>query len=368
LTLGHRPALDGLRGAAVLLVIAFHVFGLALPGGFVGVDLFLVLSGFLITTLLLREREATGRISLARFYGRRALRLMPAVLLLLAACAGFVLLFPGSPLSEPFTRGIATTVEYASNWYAPHADLGYLRHTWSLSLEEQFYLLWPLLLMVALAVGGRGAALVACIAGIGASIEVRVLLELHGGVPWDRLYMGLDTRADTLLIGCGLALLMDLGLLARLPRRALVLSGTAGALGLGLVSLLLSNWSDLNTVGYTGVAVCSAALLAAVVTHPSALLGRLFALRPLVSAGRISYGLYLWHYPMLGVLTVSLPLGSIPRPLLFVVVLGAAWAIAGLSYTFVERPCLAIKLRLSPRLPEMQPHVLGEPLPAEAAA
>jgi peptidoglycan/LPS O-acetylase OafA/YrhL len=343
--LGYLPALDGIRGLAVLAVIVFHGWVVALPGGYVGVDVFFVLSGFLITSLLLRERSTTGSISLPRFYGRRALRLMPPLVPVLIACAMWACLVPAAPQAADTLRGVWATMAYASSWlYANRIALGWLSHTWSLSVEEQFYLVWPLLLAVLLLRGNRRLALAACVLGVGAVLEERTVMFLHG-VPWQRMYCGFDTRADALLIGSGLALAADLGLVQRANRWVARAVAVAGIGVLVWAAARATDPGSLAGPGFTGIDLAAAALIAAAAVRPSRLLARLLEARPLTGVGRISYAMYLWHLPMYGFL-----LGAgvdPPGPLMLLLVLGMTWAAAAFSYELIELPCAELRRRLT---------------------
>src|SRR5690242_13711592 len=202
----YRPALDGLRGLAVTAVVLFHGGVAALSGGFLGVDSFFVLSGFLITSLLLAEHDRDGRIRLVAFWGRRARRLLPALLLMIAAVtvAGRWLLDPDD---QRLLRGDAlAALGYVANWRMIYRGADYftqtaapsiLQHTWSLGIEEQFYLVWPLLFVVV----RRKMGLL--LAGVAASALAAALLYRPDDV--NRAYFGTDTRAQALLMGCALA-------------------------------------------------------------------------------------------------------------------------------------------------------------------
>ncbi len=252
--LAHMPALDGLRGVAVAAVLAFHTghFG----GGFLGVDLFFVLSGFLITALLVQERRASGTIDLRRFWARRARRLLPALLVVLVAVLGYaaVLAVPGELAG--IRDDVLATLGYVANWehvagaggdVSPFAVLSPLEHTWSLAIEEQFYLLWPLVVtaVLALAAGSR-RWLLAVVAGLGAA-SAGAMAALHdpGGDP-ARAYFGTDTRALSILAGAGLALVM----IRRVPPRswpgrvALEAGGLAGAAALAAAWTVASPGDD----------------------------------------------------------------------------------------------------------------------------
>ncbi|HEX6471462.1 MAG TPA: acyltransferase [Streptosporangiaceae bacterium] len=310
------PAVDGLRAIAVCAVMCFH-FGLGMSGGFLGVDLFFVISGYVITRLLLIEWHRTGTISWGRFWVRRARRLLPAVLVVLVAVQ--LWLRAGAPPELRTTTNAQTlaALGYVSNWYAIVANVGYwgapidatpLTHLWSLAVEEQFYLGWPLLLIAVLAVSGSRRALGA-VAGLGAVASyVMVTAFFHAGGP-DRAYMGTDTRAGALLLGA----LCALGLTRRAPgqdgswdRGLPPRLRTAAGVGLVLAATSLAVlWTTVGVhapavyEGGLAVAGVSGALVVAhVVAAPRSMAARLVGARPVVAIGRISYSLYLWHWPV----------------------------------------------------------------------
>jgi len=246
---GHVAALDGMRGIAVLLVMLTHArYGAPyLQGGSIGVDIFFVLSGFLITYLLVREHDRHGhRISLWKFYARRALRLGPALVLLLIVLALGGCLFFDPETARSNLIDVAITVVYAVNW-ARAFDIPpkLLRHAWSLSIEEQFYLLWPLILIVMLrAISSRQRIATVILLGAVVSYLWRVALALQGASV-QRLFNGLDTRADSLLVGCALGLVLGSNLIREEIRPVIAaklklvapLTSTAIA-----VTVLFSNW------------------------------------------------------------------------------------------------------------------------------
>jgi peptidoglycan/LPS O-acetylase OafA/YrhL len=353
--LGKVPALDGVRGLAVLVVVLFHGWTGLVPGGWVGVDVFFVLSGFLITRILVEERSATGRIRLSRFYGRRALRLLPALLVLLIACSAFTLASPMSKLGQGTPHAVLATLGYYSNFlFANQDNMGLLTHTWSLSVEEQFYLIWPALLMALLLSRRNWVALAACGAGI---IEVNMwrLVLVQGHAEVTRIYSGFDTRADALLMGCALALAMELGLLDRLPRRSLEIAALVGATCIGLVAFRGPAWIAFERGGYTLVALAAAAVIALVAVRSSTVAHRIFEVRWLVVVGQRSYGLYLWHFPVQVILFPPAHAAGLvpswvawPEVAQTALVLAISWTLASLSWVLVERPCLGLKERLSP--------------------
>src|SRR5205823_6453336 len=213
--LGYRPYLDGLRGIFVLLVLMLHADVPFTRGGYIGVDGFFVLSGFLITALLVQEWGRTEKIDLIAFYRRRILRLFPALLALLIACALFTLFYTTGAAAEDNWRGILSALVYVGNWTRIgylgnwHHGLGMLDHTWSLAVEEQFYLTWPLLLafMLSRRFAVRRIFAIA-VSLLFASALLKVVLMYSEG-PITRIGIGTDTRADALLAGCVVALLLS---------------------------------------------------------------------------------------------------------------------------------------------------------------
>jgi len=309
-TLAYRPELDGIRAVAILLVLAQHI---NLPqstlAGLVGVNLFFVLSGYLITSLLLREQDSTGRIDLRNFYERRIRRLIPALVAVLIATG--VLMAALGKLGEYIPQAVVSFFYVSDFAKAFHYDLGYVGHTWSLALEEQFYLLWPALLIFA---PRRFLAPVA-IAGIVVSVVLQFLL-----VPGDVLaHFRPDVRADAVLWGCLIALVPAL---TRVPRWLAV----AGLVGVLIVSFSPFPWPH-------AIAVSSA--LSAVVVAGAASLAPLLSLRPLVRIGQISYGMYLWHAIPAGLLMDETATGNI---LAMVAVVASTIAISFASERWIEKP------------------------------
>jgi peptidoglycan/LPS O-acetylase OafA/YrhL len=343
--LGRQPALDGLRGIAILLVVLHHAAQWP-SGGFLGVDLFFVLSGFLITTLLLEESAVTGRISLRRFYARRALRLLPALAVMLA---GFIVVSVAVG-DNPFivlkraALGVSYTANIAAAWW-PDSQRPPLRHLWSLAMEEQFYLVWPVALLGITRFARTQLRLVLCLAIAGLWLETVVLVATdHVG---NRIYMGPDTRAIPLLVGCLLASVVAVAPL-RIPRLTAALAILAA---LYLALFLHSDRPDALILGIPLFAVATAVLIAAGITIPR--LESALSWWPLVQLGAISYALYLWH--PLTLLAVGSPAGhpaGIARPVLGVL---AAIGIAAASRILVERPFLRLKRRLRHDEPTPQP-------------
>lgn len=345
--LTHLNSLDGLRGLAILAVMLNNAR--YLRGGFLGVDIFFVLSGFLITALLLQERRRTGTIRLGAFYARRALRLLPALFTLLAA----VLLTPGLfYLAAPPWKDVTIAAFYATNWVNALSlrNMAILEHTWSLTVEEQFYVLWPPLVLALLALRVRRRWILSMVLlGIVGSTGLRLLLW-DGPASIKRLYYGLDTRFDALLIGGLVALLVSWDLIPRTGKAVSAIRVVAGASAPALVLLLVTADRE-SRMTYHGLSTLACATVAAVLLHvvycPSRFRRLVLENAPMVWIGRISYGLYLWHDPLfLDLLnsTRMARLGLSGLPALAVRFI-AAFAAASLSFYLIERPFLRIKRR-----------------------
>jgi peptidoglycan/LPS O-acetylase OafA/YrhL len=302
--LAYEPSFDGIRGIAVLAVMGTHFNAPGIVnGGLVGVTLFFVLSGYLITNLLLTERGSTGEVDLTSFYRRRVARLFPALALLLVA-VGAILVIEGR--TAVAIVSVMTSALYVSNLAVANGIvLGPLEHTWSLAIEEQFYLLWPVILIAGMR---RPRVLIAALViGIATSAELRLGPITDVGRFW-WVYHSTVTRADALLVGC---------LLALVPFKPSQLTTIVSAACLVVLVTLPLDQPTFLTLLLLPAAIASGLLI---VSRP-----RLLGVAPLVAIGRISYGLYLWHFP----LAMMLP----------------AWAaflgtfvLAALSYRFVEMP------------------------------
>jgi peptidoglycan/LPS O-acetylase OafA/YrhL len=345
---GYQPALDGLRAVAVGSVVCYHL-GLGWAGGgFLGVDTFFVLSGYLITSLLLIEWAATGAIDFAAFWVRRARRLLPALLLVLAAIAVYAALaIPGDELGKLRGDGLATLF-YGANWRLVFSGESYFdlfsqaspfRHAWSLAIEEQFYIVWPLVTFACLRVA-RGRHWVlggVCVAGAGASILAMSALYEPGGDP-SRAYYGTDTRAHGLLIGVSLAILLSSWVprdaVARASVRALALAGAAYMLVAFVVISDTDSW--MYRGGYAVFHVAVAVVIAAVIQPGDFVLGRILSTRVFVWIGRISYGLYLWHWPVIVVMTPRRT--GLDGSVLNLTRIAVTLTAATLSFYLVEQP------------------------------
>ncbi|MBK5305088.1 MAG: acyltransferase [Frankiaceae bacterium] len=356
--LGHSPALDGLRGLALVLVLVYHFTGVAgpLPGGWSGVDVFFVLSGFLITALILDERKVHGRVSIGRFYARRALRLLPALLAMLAVWCLLLLVFHdqhwfgavpngdksgGSVDVLPALGHVALVLTYGINWvhaiFQGHAPLG---HLWSLAVEEQFYLVWPLLLLFFLKLPSARRVWPVLVLAIASAALPWFLYD--GGAGKNRIYFGTDTRAVGLLLGAAAALIWhrrrSRGLAARLPG----VRAWAGVLFVSGVAVYLANMPAKFIVAPTLLGLAVAQIVPYLVDHPTSVLARPLSWRPLTWVGKRSYALYLWHYLW--------ATWTHPLPVAYGMPIGVAGALlcTVLSWRFVEAPALRYAVRFKP--------------------
>ncbi len=308
----HLPALDGLRGLAVLGVLAFHDD--RLRGGYLGVDLFFVLSGFLITSLLLAEWNATQRIDLAAFWLRRARRLFPALLALVPAVALYaVVLAEATELRRIRWDGFAT-LAYVANWRAIFNGADYwalfsapspFEHTWSLAIEEQFYVFWPILVALVLRVSPpqRKGLLGLCVALALASAGAMGLMASPERL--SRVYMGTDTRGTSILLGAALAcVLTGFPQFSARRVRQLDVAGLVALLVLSAAWLRLDGQSLwLYRGGFWATELCVLVLILCATQVRTSQLAKLFSVAPLRWAGLISYGLYLWHWPLYVILS-----------------------------------------------------------------
>ena len=346
--LPYMPGIDGLRAFAVGTVVLYHAGTSWIPGGFLGVDVFLVISGYLITSLLLAEMQATGRIDLMRFWIARARRLLPAVILMIVVVLGVMAILHPSEVGN--LRGaVVASLFYVTNWYqiavhqsyfAQFARPSVFQHLWSLAVEEQFYLLWPPIMAVAIAAFGKRRVVYGVIAGTILSALLAAILFSPGHDP-SRIYYGTDTRAAGLLIGVLLAFAWPAARLAPVRnRQATLMLDAAGVAALVFLLYLMTIIGELSAGLYRGgfllVAVVTAVLLA-VVAHPSSRLGKVFALAPLVWIGKRSYGIYLWHWPVLQLTRAhqDVPFGG---PVLLMLQVALTIGLAEVSYHFVEVP------------------------------
>jgi peptidoglycan/LPS O-acetylase OafA/YrhL len=342
------PGLDGLRALAVVTVVLYHLGSGILPGGFIGVDVFFVISGYLITAVLVRERDAHGRIRLGRFWMRRARRLLPALGLVVVVSASAALLIGGNPLVH-LGRQVFGAATFSSNWLSIAAAQNYFdettpelfRNLWSLAVEEQFYLAWPLVILLVLAVRSRPAR-VLIVLGIAVASAAAMTVLAAAGDP-TRVYYGSDTHSFGLAIGAALAILHRdwPASSAALARRVLPGISALSIVGIIAIALGLSEGAPLTEHGGLAlVAVLAALAIAGAVISPTSPVSVALDWHPLRWIGERSYGLYLWHWPVWVLVTAALPplSPSAGGWLIAAIALAITVAAALMSYRFVEQP------------------------------
>jgi peptidoglycan/LPS O-acetylase OafA/YrhL len=350
--LGYRPFLDGVRGISILAVMWVHGGLLWIgQGGFLGVDIFFVLSGFLITTLLLQEWDENGTISFRGFYIRRALRLLPPLVVLIAICLIVAFFYPGPEGFLAKSKSILVALFYLANWLPVYHALF---HTWSLGIEEQYYLVWPFLLFALLKLRlDRRLLILLMIAGVALIAWHRATLWYSGANPV-RVYSGLDTRADSLLIGAIIGALLCWNLIPKTSALIFALK-VIGVVSIPALAFLILTVPSISPFLYYGGYTLVAGMVAVIITNlfiaPSAFFVSALEMSWLRWFGRLSYGLYLWHLPVYKAYDFVVPsLGfrsytlSIFVPYVFKFSL--AVLVATISYYVIERPALSLKNRL----------------------
>lgn len=342
--------LDGLRGVAVAVVLLAHASVPFLESGGVGVDIFFTLSGFLITSILLTEWVRHGSIAIKNFYARRFLRLLPCLWLTVAAYLVCFCAMSGT-IPRHALKDAGAALLYVMNWVRAYdyGGTGALGHTWSLAIEEQYYLLWPFLIVMLNRLGlsrRRQGWLLASAA---------LLLALHraalvGNVSAGRLYFGLDTHADGLLLGSALACFLSGSggqpLSAGWSKLISYVFAPGAVAGLAVVAGCWT-WNDpgMGLYGYAAAAICSGLLVLDLVASPHSLLRRPLSAGPLVWAGKVSYGLYLWHFPIYAIINRNISGVTWQHTLLVGGTLSVL--VAAASYYLVERRFLRLKDRFS---------------------
>lgn len=348
---GYAPALDGVRALAVVAVIVYHAGASWLPGGFLGVDVFFVMSGYLVTALMQRERDRDGHICLTAFWVRRARRLLPALMLMLVVVCSLAF-----GLERDLNAGLRSQVfgalTYSSNWlqisagasYVEHSTPALLTHLWSLAVEEQFYLIWPLVISVLLAYLHRRKPRVAAVVGIGALSAIAMAVLYRSGDDPTRVYTGTDTHGFSLMLGAALALARPASLVDPV-RRGGRIKLTARQWLLGPLSLLvlfasMATLSDTGSSTYRGgllIAAIAATGLVSVAARGDGPLNWFLKLRPMRWLGVRSYSLYLWHWPMLVIAGRVFP-GQWPAWMGALVAIAASLLLSDISWRMLEDP------------------------------
>lgn len=350
----YRPALDGLRALAVLPVLFYHADLDSVSGGFLGVDLFFVLSGYLITTLLIREWTGNGEIRIGSFWGRRARRLLPAMFLVLIGVLVYAL-FASAPEVARLRGDAFATLGYVANWWYAVSGESYfeqfgrpsmLRHSWSLAIEEQFYFFWPLLLLFGLKRAHSRSRFWIGAAIVGALLSAALMGWLYDPTQDpSRVYYGTDTRAQALLVGAALAFILDRRGDAGWTRSLEIL----GALGL-LACLAFFHFATdradwMYRGGYLLMAIAAAfAIAAAALGSDRSRTVRLLSWAPLVWIGARSYGLYLWHWPIYILLDSERTGLHDDSFALLALRLAVTFVVSAISYRWIEKPIRDRKL------------------------
>lgn len=341
--------LDGLRAFAVLVVLGFHLWPNLLPGGFIGVDVFFVISGFLITTLLLRENASRGRIDLKNFWRRRARRLLPALFVVVTLSIATAWLV-NPDLLVGIKRQALGALTFSTNWveiiagtdYFAGADHALFVTFWSLAVEEQFYVLWPLIIVAALALI-KSRSLLAFFAAVAAAASAILMAVLFDPNASTRVYYGTDTHCFGLMMGVSLAFLFSGEpkiFQSKVWQSLRPVVGFAAVVGLSFLVALIQNESAFTFRGGLALASLLSAFAVAVLPGEDTIFTKFCRLRPLAYVGERSYGLYLWHWPVLLILAAvrstyfpELPEWSVIIPTIIVTFAGTE-----ASYRWIEMP------------------------------
>jgi peptidoglycan/LPS O-acetylase OafA/YrhL len=342
----YIPEFDGIRGISILIVMIFHAKAPFLKGGYIGVDIFFVLSGFLITFILLNEYNKTDRIDLRLFYVKRVLRLAPALIFLLVFINLYSQIYLDNSAAKSTFIDSIIVLFYSVNWsraFGIHSPY-YLAHCWSLSIEEQFYFIWPIIFLVILRNIKSKTKVLYIVLFVAFTIWFYRIYLIYGNATIMRLYNGLDSRADALLIGCSLALFISNNEIGtkKIAFLGLLLKYLAPISLLFIVLIcLLVHWKNINMYywGFFVVELCSAVLILNVYICKNSIINVVLRTRLLTLVGCISYGLYLYHYPIYKVMA---EVGySWKQVMSFGTI--ATFAIAILSYYLIEKPALRLK-------------------------
>ncbi|HWM54984.1 MAG TPA: acyltransferase family protein [Solirubrobacterales bacterium] len=351
----YMPGLDGLRAIAVLGVIAYHLKFEWAEGGLLGVGVFFTLSGYLITDILLNQVRRSGRIEFKSFWLARARRLLPALFVMLTVVIAWVTLI-GPHQPADFRAEAIAAAGYVNNWWLIFNDVSYfarfapptpLKHLWSLSVEEQFYIVWPLLLLLGIKLVpevkySTGVRFRLAAVTLGAAVVSGILMAIlyEPSLDPSRVYYGTDTRALELLSGAALAMVWpSRQLKANVPREARSMIDAAGVLGLVVIGLMFWRVSEFSPFLYRGgfaLLGLASVLTVATLAHPASRLGPIVGCRPMRWVGERSYGIYLWHLPIIVLTTPESAHG--PDLLRAALQVAATFGVAELSWRYVENP------------------------------
>jgi peptidoglycan/LPS O-acetylase OafA/YrhL len=340
--LGYVPQLDGLRAIAILLVVVVHINNQDFLGGWLGVELFFVLSGFLITSLLTQEHDSSKSIAVGNFYMRRVLRLTPAFWVFLAVAVTWELTHPGA--TSTFLTYIFYAVTFRANFY-PHWPPAGVGQLWTLSLEDQFYFIWPIILVISLRRGGRELAMKVAVAGIVLSIASGIGLVI--GREWIvAIYHSSELNVQALFIGCVVGLMFTGGQLDRFATSKVLRFATLVATAILLLSIVGPNWQT-SPWFFAGplalYCLMCAVVIAGVVLQPTEWVARWLSKPLMVWVGKLSYSIYLWHLWVFDVLVNhTAAIGAVEEILITL-------ALAIGSYYVVEQPFDRLKTRFQGR-------------------
>ena len=371
--IGYYAGLDGIRALAIVAVLLYHGGVVWAAGGFLGVEAFFVLSGFLITSLLIAEWRRSGTVALRAFWARRARRLLPALFCLvgvvglyeaLASTDSLVPGLKGDGIATLFYYGNWHEIATGSNYFAATGPPSPLQHTWSLAIEEQFYILWPVSLLAATWLTRRVlrrrrptdrrvmGMLLAMSVTLALASAVEAMILFHGGAGANRVYYGTDTRAVGLLTGASLAFALallrspDPGARTTSPARGSGALGWSALLALSAV-LVMMHYGDgtspwLYPFGMLALDLAVAVIIAAVVLRPGSVAGRIFSVAPARRLGQISYGVYLWHFPLFLWLTAAST--GVAGARLLGLRLSVTLLVSIVSFVLIEQPVRRRKL------------------------
>lgn len=343
------PGLDGLRALSVIAVIAYHLDLSWAPGGLLGVGIFFVLSGYLITDQIISRWQTDRRIDLKDFWIKRARRLLPAMFVMLAFTALWLMLFDRSRLAA-LQGDFLSVLLYFNNWWLIFHNVSYFEsfgppspigHLWSLAIEEQFYMIWPLVIIVGLRMAPqRGKLIVMTLAGALISALAMALIYQPGIDP-SRVYYGTDTRAFALLIGAALAIACPSQSMTRdISQRSRNILDLSGVIGLLVIILMIWRTNEYGEFLYYGGLILLSilsALVIAVLSHPASRLAKFMGCKPLRWIGVRSYSIYIWHYPVIILTNPTVDTGGFDS-VRVLLQLGASILLAALSWKYIEEP------------------------------